>query len=148
MPMRGWMRVLAMCGPLLTVGAAAQTGYQYELLAPDPVLKTPSTLQSMLMRAGHEQRHQDCLDAGFHINAVLAKGQDWSGAWALRLYCEQKEGRRVDELADLTTLIKLQPKNWRWWSERARVHGEDVDREAALADLNRAIALRPWEAEL
>ena len=49
---------MAWVGVLLVWGGygLAQTGYQYERLAPEPPLKTPYDDDSMLMRAGHEQR--------------------------------------------------------------------------------------------
>jgi tetratricopeptide (TPR) repeat protein len=147
--MRRWRGALAVGGLLMAVGVGgAQTGYQYEQLAPDPVLKTPETLDSMIMRAGYEQRHRDCLDAGLHTDTVLALKPNWAGARALKLYCEREEHRRVDELADLTRLITLQPKKWLWWSDRANVHHLDGDWKAALADMKQAIALQPWRVEL
>ena len=133
---------------VFAVPVSAQTGYQAERLAPDPVLKTPQTPESMLMRAGYEQRHQNCVDAGLHIDAVLRDSPDWSGARAMRLFCERKENRRVDEQADLNELIQRQPKNWRWWSDRASVHERDADRKAAIADLSEAIKLRSWDVTL
>lgn len=147
--MRLPMALVAIAG--LIAGSSllhAQTGYQAERLAPDPVLKTPATPESMLMRAGYEQRHRDCLDAGLHIDAVLESNPEWAGALALRLYCEREEKRRVDEEADLTKLIQLQPTWWRWWAWRAKVREENVDRDGAMADTTEAIRLRPWDAEL
>jgi tetratricopeptide (TPR) repeat protein len=142
-------RWVAMAGVLVLAGPlSAQTGYQAERLAPDPVLKTPQTPESMLMRAGYEQRHQNCVDAGLHIDAVLADDPDWPGALAMRLFCERKENRRVDELADLNDLIEMRPKNWRWWSDRAGVHERDANREPAIEDLTEAIRLWPWDPDL
>jgi tetratricopeptide (TPR) repeat protein len=139
-------------GGLLAVASAvstwAQTGYQYEQLAPDPVLKTPATLESMAMRAGYEQRHRDCLDAGFHLDAVLAARPDWAGALELRLFCERQENRRVDEIADLTSLVELQPENWKRWFDRATLHQKNLELKPAMEDLGEAIDLRGWEINL
>jgi hypothetical protein len=138
-------------GLLVGVGAASawgQTGYQYENLAADPVLKTPATLESMSMRASYEQRHRDCLDAGFHLDAVLAARPDWAGARELRLFCERQEDRRVDEMHDLNSLVELQPANWRRWFDRAVLHQRNLEREDALADITQAIKLRGWESGL
>jgi hypothetical protein len=130
------------------ISGEAQTGYQYEELAPDPVLKTPATFESMLMRAGYEQRHRDCLDAGFHLDAVVAAKPDWAGALELRLFCEREENRRVDELADLTKLVDLEPTYWKRWSDRAGLHQRNLERKMALEDLNEAIKLRWWDPAL
>jgi tetratricopeptide (TPR) repeat protein len=138
-------------GLLVGVSAASawgQTGYQYEQLAPDPVLKTPATLESMSMRASYEQRHRDCLDAGFHLDAVLAARPDWAGALELRLFCERQEDRRVDEMHDLNRLVELQPANWKRCVDRAAVHQRNLEREDALADITQAIKLRGWESGL
>jgi tetratricopeptide (TPR) repeat protein len=148
----GQTTVARVLGGLLAVASAVpawgQTGYQYEQLAPDPVLKTPATLESMSMRAGYEQRHRDCLDAGFHLDAVLAARPDWAGALELRLFCERQENRRVDEMADLTGLVELQPENWKRWFDRATLHQENLELEPAIEDLNEAIKLRWWEINL
>ncbi|WP_353063946.1 hypothetical protein RBB77_22230 [Tunturibacter psychrotolerans] len=125
-----------------------QTGYQYEEMAPDPVLKTPATLDSMMMRAGYEQRHRDCLDAGLHIDAVLALKPDWAGARELRLYCERQEERRVEEMDDLNKLIDLQQDYWRRWSDRADLHEKNLEQQMALEDVSRAIELLPWGIDL
>ena len=148
----GQTTVARVMGGLLVVASAisasAQTGYQYEQLAPDPVLKTPATLESMSMRAAYEQRHRDCLDAGFHLDAVLAARPDWAGALELRLFCERQENRRIDEMADLNGLVELQPENWKRWFDRATLHQKNLELKAAMEDLNEAIKLRWWEINL
>jgi hypothetical protein len=93
-----WSTVtMAWVGVLLVWGSYgwAQTGYQYERLAPEPSLKTPYNDDSMLMRAGYEQRHRDCLDAGMHIDTVLAKKPNWVGAREMRLSCEREQDHRT-----------------------------------------------------
>jgi len=105
----------------------AQTGYQYERLAPEPSLKTPYNNDSMLMRAGYEQRHRECLDAGMHIDTVLTEKPNWEGAREMRLYCEREQDQRVEELNDTSKLIALQPGNWMRWRDRAVVGGQERD---------------------
>lgn len=148
----GQTTVARVLGGLLVVArvasVSAQTGYQYEQLAPDPVLKTPATLESMAMRAGYEQRHRDCLDAGFHLDAVLAERPDWAGALELRLFCERQENRRVDEMSDLTDLVELQPENWKRWLDRANLHQKNLELKLAMEDLDEAIGLRWWDSNL
>lgn len=125
-----------------------QTGYQYEELAPDPVLKTPATLESMAMRAGYEQKHRDCLDSRYHLDAVVAARPDWAGVLELRLFCEREENRRVDEWDDLNRLVELQPTNWKRWLDRANLEERNLERQDALRDVTRAIELRGWEVNL
>ena len=139
-----WMGVLLVWGGR----GLAQTGYQYERLAPEPSLKTPYNGDSMLMRAGYEQRHRDCLDAGMHIDTVLAEKPNWVGAREMRLYCEREQDQRVEELNDTSKLIALQPGNWRRWRDRAVVEGKNAEWPDAIRDLSQAIKLRPWDAEL
>ena len=146
-----WSRVTIAClGVLLSWGShgLAQTGYQYERLAAEPSLKTPYNNDSMLMRAGYEQRHRDCLDAETHINTVLAEKPNWVGAREMRLYCEREQDQRVEELDDTSKLIALQPGNWMWWRDRAVVEGKNAAWPDAIRDVSQAIKLRPWDAEL
>lgn len=126
----------------------AQTGYQYERLAPEPSLKTPYNNDSMLMRAGYEQRHRECLDAGMHIDTVLTEKPNWEGAREMRLYCEREQDQRVEELNDTSKLIALQPGNWMRWRDRAVVGGKNATWPDAIRDVSEAIKLRPWDAEL
>jgi hypothetical protein len=124
-----WSTVtMAWVGVLLVWGSYgwAQTGYQYDRLAPEPSLKTPYNDDSMLMRAGYEQRHRDCLDAGMHIDTVLAKKPNWVGAREMRLSCEREQDQRVEELDDTSKLIALQPGNWRRWRDRAVIEGKNA----------------------
>ncbi len=142
--MRGWARVLGIGGLLVAVAAWGQN----EEMGFDPVLKTEATLDSMLLRAGYEQTHHRCEDAGLHIHAVLAAKPDWAGAAAMLLLCDQMERRLVDEQNDLNRLIALQPDNWVWWQGRAKIHAAYLDWDRAIADITRAIALRRRRSEL
>jgi hypothetical protein len=147
--MRIWSAI-AVVGLELAVSAFAwsQTGYQYEQLAPDPVLKTPHNLDSMLMRAGYEQRHRDCLDAGRRIDTVLTEKPNWIGAREMRLYCERELDQRVEEMDDASKLIGLQPNNWKRWRDRAVVEIKDAAWQQAIQHLSKAILMRPWEVSL
>ncbi len=141
--MHGWLRALAIGGLLIAVAAWGQN----EQMAFDPVLKTEATLDSMLLRAGYEQTHHRCEDAGLHIHAALAAKPDWAGAAAMLLFCDRLERRMVDEQSDLSRLIALQPDNWLWWENRSRVHAAYLDWDRAISDITRAIELRPRRAE-
>jgi tetratricopeptide (TPR) repeat protein len=142
--MRGWVRVLGIGGLLVAVAAWGQN----EQMGFDPVLKTEAMLDSMLLRAGYEQTHHRCEDAGLHIHAVLVVKPDWVGAAAMLLFCDRLEHRMVDEQSDLSRLIALQPDNWMWWENRAKIHAVYLDWDRAIADITRAIALRPRRADL
>jgi tetratricopeptide (TPR) repeat protein len=123
-------------------------GFQEEQVVFDPVLNAPTTLASMLLRAGYEQTHLKCEDASRHIHAALAVRPDWAGAQAMLLVCDVQEARRVDERDDLSRLIVLQPDNPAWWRERAMVYAGYRHWDDAIADVTRAIALRPRMLEL
>jgi tetratricopeptide (TPR) repeat protein len=142
--MHGWLRALASGGLLV----AAVAWGQNEQMGFDPVLKTDATLDSMLLRAGYEQTHHRCEDAGLHVHAVLAVKPDWAGAATMLLVCDQLERRLVDEQSDLSRLISLQPDNWVWWQSRAKINAAYLDWDRAIADITRAIALRPRRNQL
>jgi tetratricopeptide (TPR) repeat protein len=142
--MHGWMRAWVIGGLLVAVAAWGQN----EQMAFDPVLKTEATLDSMLLRAGYEQTHHRCEDAGLHIHAALAARPDWAGAAAMLLFCDRLEHRMVDEHSDLSRMIALQPDNWLWWENRAKIYAVYLDWDKAIADITHAIELRPRRAEL
>jgi tetratricopeptide (TPR) repeat protein len=153
--MRRWLRALTMSGPMMVVGvtgAWVETGYgvgfQEEQVGFDPVLNAPATPTAMLLRAGYEQIHPGCEDAGRHIHAALAVRPDWAGAQVMLLMCDVREVRRVDERDDLSRLIVLQPDNPEWWYKRALVYGVYRHWGEAIADVTRAIALRPRMSNL
>lgn len=54
-----------------------------------------------------------------------------------------KLGRFEESLADINALIKLQPKNAQWVSERAILHQAMKNKSAALADLDEAVLMDP-----
>jgi tetratricopeptide (TPR) repeat protein len=118
-------------------------GFQEEQVGFDPVLNAPATPTTMLLRAGYEQMHLGCEDSGRHIRAALAVRPDWAGAQAMLLVCDVRELRRVDERDDLNRLIVLQPDNPEWWYERALIYAVYRHWDEAIADVTRAIALRP-----
>jgi tetratricopeptide (TPR) repeat protein len=144
--MSGLLTVAGIAGAWMATGYGE--GFQEEQAGFDPVLNAPATLASMLVRAGYEQTHLRCEDAGRHIHAVLAVRPDWAGAQAMLLVCDVQEVRRVDQRDDLSRLIVLQPDNPEWWSERATVYAGFKYWDEAISDITHAIELRPRSAAL
>jgi tetratricopeptide (TPR) repeat protein len=63
------------------------------------------------------------------------------------LYARREWMSQTEQLDVLDTLVLLEPTNWEWWKERAKVLKELMRGEEALADINQYIVLFEYDHE-